>query len=115
MLTSCVGGALVVRHGSREVRFDWSKKADAVQWAAFFSDCEHEVLEVTEGHRITLAYNLYWKHSGPSLMATHLSALDQASLHFYAALGKLVECPSFLPEGKSYFPLDFLLLYYCYN
>ena len=101
MLTSRIGGTLVVRHGGREVRFDWSKKANSVQWAAFFSDCEHEVLEVVGGHRVTLTYNLHWKRSGPSLMATHLSALDQTSLHFYVALKKLVECPSFLPEGKS--------------
>ena len=30
----------------------------------FFSDVEHEVLPVTQGHRITLTYNLYAKHYG---------------------------------------------------
>ncbi|KAF1817255.1 hypothetical protein P152DRAFT_407734 [Eremomyces bilateralis CBS 781.70] len=94
------GGALAVRHGGQEVLFDWSSKdSDSIQWAAFFSDCEHEVFEVTDGHRVTLTYNLYWTSYGPSLMATHLSALNQSSFHFYAALEKLVKSPSFLPNG----------------
>jgi hypothetical protein len=90
----------VVRHGGQKIQFDWSKNPDSVQWAAFFSDCEHEVLQVSEGHRVTLTYNLHWTDHGPSLMATHLGALDQSSLHFYAALEKLVKCPSFLPNGE---------------
>ncbi|KAL6069936.1 Fe2OG dioxygenase domain-containing protein [Balamuthia mandrillaris] len=76
------GGQLVVRHAQSEVVFDLSsrrstKKSEMVKeeapregedltelgcevkWAAFYSDCEHEILPVTEGHRITLTYNLY--------------------------------------------------------
>ncbi|KAK6858062.1 hypothetical protein PG995_005761 [Apiospora arundinis] len=69
------GGQLKVRHKGEEMTFDWStnptsqpnqnKKnkskpdSQAIHWAAFYSDCEHEVLEVTSGHRITLTYNLY--------------------------------------------------------
>lgn len=26
----------------------------------FYSDCEYEVLEVTQGYRLTLAYKLYY-------------------------------------------------------
>ena len=47
------GGALVTRHQGRQVTFDWSSST-ATQWAAFYSDVEHEVLPVTSGHRITL-------------------------------------------------------------
>ena len=40
--------------------FDWSGDApSAIQWAAFYSDCEHEGLEVKTGHRVALTYNLY--------------------------------------------------------
>ena len=86
------GGQLAVRHGGREVVFDWaSRRPDTIQWAAFFSDCEHEVLQVTEGHRVTLTYNLFWTNYGPSFMANHLEVLDQESLHFYTALEKLLE------------------------
>lgn len=95
------GGALVVRHGGRKVTCDWSKDPVSIQWAAFFSDCEHEVLPVTQGHRVTLTYNLYLTDSGPALMATDLRALDQTSLPVYRALKQLIQCPRFLPHGKS--------------
>lgn len=55
------GGDLIVRHQGKTHTFDWAKrsKEPVAQWAAFYSDCEHEVLEVTGGHRVTLTYNLY--------------------------------------------------------
>ena len=62
------GGALVTRHHGHEVKFDWSSSPDSprktASWAVFFSDAEHEVLPVTQGHRITLIYNLYAKQCG---------------------------------------------------
>ena len=94
----------MVRHGGREVVFDWASEMEkspaTVQWAAFFSDCEHEVLEVTAGHRVTMTYNLYWTPQGPASMADHLGALDPQSLSFYSAIKELLECPEFLPQGK---------------
>lgn len=55
-----VGGQLRVALKGTETIIDWGQKeADKIQWAAFYSDCEHEVLEVKSGHRITLTYNLY--------------------------------------------------------
>ncbi|KAF5871910.1 uncharacterized protein Bfra_008936 [Botrytis fragariae] len=54
------GGQLRVTHrGSNTFFFDWGNKSDSIQWAAFYSDCEHEIPEVTSGHRVTLTYNLY--------------------------------------------------------
>ena len=54
------GGALLVRHQGREERVEFGAAHDATQihYAAFFADCEHEVLPVTEGFRLCLAYNL---------------------------------------------------------
>lgn len=56
------GGQLAVRHHGRERVFDWSLQAlpnePVVQWAAFYSDCEHEVHEVNSGVRITAVYSL---------------------------------------------------------
>ena len=67
------GGQLRIAHQGRETVCDWSaEKGDAVQWAAFYSDCEHEVLEVVSGHRITLTYNLY----GMCLLCLILIARD---------------------------------------
>ena len=92
------------RHAGREVVFDWAaeleKNPSKVQWAAFFSDCEHEVLEVTGGHRVTMTYNLYWTPQGPSLMAGHLDALQPQSLHFFSTLRELLECREVREKGK---------------
>ncbi|KAF5661724.1 hypothetical protein FCIRC_11750 [Fusarium circinatum] len=72
---------------------------EIIQWAAFFSDCEHEVLQVTEGHRVTLTYNLFWTNYGPASMSDNLQALDQESLHFFDALEKLLENKHLIKEG----------------
>jgi hypothetical protein len=95
------GGALAVRHDGREVLFDWAaKSSSSIQWAAFFSDCEHEVLPVTEGHRLTLTYNLHWFNGGPTMMATELGAVNQSALPFFEALEDLFSCPDFFPKGR---------------
>ena len=53
------GGELVVRHKGREVRLDLHRDDPAeLGFAAFYADCVHEVLSITEGSRLTLAYNL---------------------------------------------------------
>jgi len=53
------GGQLVVRHTGREVAVDLSGDEVAeLKFAAFYADCEHEVLRVTCGHRVCLVYNL---------------------------------------------------------
>jgi hypothetical protein len=81
--------------------YDWSSKsANSIQWAAFFSDCEHEVLEVKQGHRITLTYNLFWADGEPPIMATKQNAVDPQSLQFYAILERLYQNPFFLPDGR---------------
>jgi hypothetical protein len=95
------GGQLAVRHQGCEVTYDWGpESASKIQWAAFFSDCEHEVLEVAEGHRVTLTYNLYWTPHGPASMSEHLDAIDHKSLVFYSAFDKLMKSPGFLSNGE---------------
>jgi hypothetical protein len=60
MVLCGTGGQLRIAHGDEEVVYDWGNAdPSSIEWAAFYSDCEHEVLEVTKGHRITLTYNLY--------------------------------------------------------
>jgi len=53
------GGELLVRHQGREARLALrcDEPAEAA-FAAFYADCVHEVLPITAGHRLTLAYNL---------------------------------------------------------
>ncbi|KAL8840466.1 MAG: hypothetical protein Q9176_003792 [Flavoplaca citrina] len=44
------GGILRVNHRGQTIGFDWAKKSDQqiIQWAAFYGDCEHEVMEVRQ-------------------------------------------------------------------
>ena len=50
------GGELCVSHDGLEHVFDFSNHSgdkSKIQWAAFYSDCIHEVKPVLEGHRVT--------------------------------------------------------------
>ena len=53
------GGELVVRHGNRERVIDMTAgEPSELAFAAFYADCTHEVRPVTEGHRLSLVFNL---------------------------------------------------------
>jgi len=93
------GGQLVVRHQGHSTTFDWSGTANDVQWAAFYSDCEHEVLEVTSGHRITLTYNLYVRR-GLGEIAGFSDTLDARQLPVYKEVKHVLAKPEFMPEGR---------------
>jgi len=58
------GGVLRISHAGREVTVE-TNAADPseLSYAAFYADCEHEVLPVEEGDRVCLIYNLIQKHS----------------------------------------------------
>ena len=90
------GGALSVRHQSKELVCDgWSSNpAQKIQWAAFFSDVEHEVLPVADGYRVTLTYNLY--HSGKIG-----SASNATQSPFYKELAAALGNPHFMREGGT--------------
>lgn len=95
------GGQLEVRHEGRIMTFDWSMPETVrpeIQWAAFYSDCEHEVLEVTSGHRITLAYNLYASSSTGSPRVGN-GLMDPTQLPLYNILHSLFLQESFMPDG----------------
>lgn len=77
------GGTLRVKHRGETVDFAWGHNSQqSIQWAAFYGDCEHEVLEVIKGHRITLTYNLYYTSIGklaqPVSTPDHLPLFDIA-------------------------------------
>lgn len=54
------GGELIIRFDGREETVDFSAPAGSykIPYAAFYADCEHEVLPVKSGYRIGLVYNL---------------------------------------------------------
>ncbi|KAG9628967.1 hypothetical protein KCU95_g3237, partial [Aureobasidium melanogenum] len=99
------GGVLSVSHQANTIRFDWSASAStsqtpSIQWAAFYSDCSHEVQEVTAGHRITLTYNLYALR-GSGFLAGKKHSMDATRLPTYRPLVDLLRSRTFMVEGGS--------------
>jgi len=63
--TPHTGGNLVFHHRGNSFDFNTSSilksaPSTSVAYVAFYSDIQHEVLEVTSGARITITYNLYY-------------------------------------------------------
>jgi len=93
------GGDLCVSHNGEDTVFNFgSKSANCISWAAFYSDAEHEVLEVTHGHRITLTYNLFVNERiGPLALDNSIAQPDLYALFQTAQTMWL--SPDFLPKG----------------
>ena len=92
-------------HCGRHVEWDWSNKGhteddQSIQWAAFYSDCEHEVKEVKTGHRITLTYNLY-VHERVGGIMRDLSTHDLGSTVLYSRIKEALASPAFMKDGQS--------------
>lgn len=87
-----------VSHNGYNSFFDWGNDSKSIQWAAFYSDCEHEVLEVTSGHRVTLTYNLYISQQiGIPLQSGTVADLTLSPLH--EAARKILDHPGFMKKG----------------
>ncbi len=53
------GGELVIKHQQQQVNLDLCcEDPSEIAFAAFYADCVHEVLPITQGCRLTLIYNL---------------------------------------------------------
>ncbi|KAL0477233.1 2OG-Fe(II) oxygenase [Acrasis kona] len=76
------GGELVVRRDGNEMKYDYGS-ADALRWVCFHIDCEHEVLPITSGHRVTMTFHVYSRNHfqpGNQAIETVLSdGLDELS------------------------------------
>jgi hypothetical protein len=98
------GGKLTVRNAGKKIEFDWSNAShvdkDIIQWAAFYSDCEHDMHEVTSGHRLTLAYNLFGTRGLGHLTGSPSLILNPALLPLYEKLRKVLEAPIFFNKGS---------------
>ncbi|KAL8917201.1 MAG: hypothetical protein Q9208_008103 [Pyrenodesmia sp. 3 TL-2023] len=97
------GGTLRVKHRGQSIEYDWAHGSPrSIQWAAFYGDCEHEVLEVTAGHRVTLTYNLYSRQIDGFERAVHVPH----QLPLYDIARDILLEPSFMPKGQffAYYP-----------
>ncbi|KAF3055167.1 putative 2og-fe oxygenase family protein [Daldinia childiae] len=95
------GGQLEVRHNGKTISFDWSQldiNCPSIQWAAFYSDCEHEVFQVRSGHRITLTYNLYATR-GSGQLTSHPKPLDLIKVPLYTHMHAIIGQEKFMPKG----------------
>ncbi|TGO13033.1 hypothetical protein BTUL_0078g00420 [Botrytis tulipae] len=106
------GGQLRVTHRGSDTFFDWGNKSDSIQWAAFYSDCEHEVLEVTSGHRVTLTYNLYISQKIGIPLQKNLVADPTLSPLYEVARNVLVQ-PDFMKRGIVDVLLGGVIGFYC--
>ncbi|PYI16592.1 hypothetical protein BO99DRAFT_217958 [Aspergillus violaceofuscus CBS 115571] len=94
------GGRLTVRHGGQQKAFDWSEASQsAIQWAAFYSDCEHEIETITEGHRLTLTYNLYITQAPTAKIDASNLVLQPQSFPLYNAVHEIFSNPRFMEQG----------------
>lgn len=97
------GGQLKVRHQGEETTFDGSMLANHdktahIEWAAFYSDCEHEVMEVSAGNRLTLTYNLFAVPGAGRLTGQYLT-LDPTHLPLYRAVKRMMSLEPFSGKG----------------
>ena len=45
------GGTLRVAHGGQDLKWNWgSESPNTIEWAAFYSDCEHEIMGGNSDH-----------------------------------------------------------------
>ncbi|KAL9015715.1 MAG: hypothetical protein Q9180_008847, partial [Flavoplaca navasiana] len=95
------GGTLRVKHFGQTIDFTWANgNPKSIQWAAFYGDCEHEVLEVTSGHRVTLTYNLYYTPIGDRDRGTFAPSLsDPTKLPLYDTVAQMLREPGFMRKG----------------
>ncbi|KAJ5593578.1 hypothetical protein N7537_010482 [Penicillium hordei] len=90
------GGELTIRRQGRQNVYSWGPLSTShIQWAAFYSDEEHEVGKVTKGQHVTLTYNLYWVSYGPASMEC-LIGEDLGLLSWVAKLDELTKCKVYL-------------------
>ena len=101
--SSFAGGELVVRHKGREVRLDLrcDDPAEAA-FAAFYADCVHEVLPVTQGCRLTLVYNLVRGGRGRPPSRPTMQASRPVSPRYYK-LGVMRRSALTMPAPRSWF------------
>jgi hypothetical protein len=84
-----IGGELVVRQGSEQAHFaSQHLNADTIRWCAFYADCRHEVLPVSEGWRVVLTFDLVLPAQKSTSRAPVPPALSEALReHFFPVTG----------------------------
>ncbi|KAG8886206.1 hypothetical protein FRB97_006209 [Tulasnella sp. 331] len=100
------GGQLLLQHGDKKASIDWSRKRQqsreetlSLPWAFFYSDVEHEILPVTSGHRLTLAYDIYSSKSVKYYEGATNKTMEVGDVQFYKEFEAFLKNPQLLPNG----------------
>jgi len=105
--SSYAGGELMVGHNGERKAYRGSKTA--LSLVAFYADCQHEVLRVTSGYRITLTYNLLL-HGGISRpegdAGTAAELADLLREHFSTPVPRYYGGPVTDPPNRLVYLLD---------
>ena len=93
------GGELALEQGATEAVFDFASdiaaEPGALAWAAFFADVDHQITNVSRGHRVTLSYALRLGKS----KAPAKPARSPASDGFYALFAEAARDPALCDGG----------------
>ena len=100
------GGELALRHKDREWKFDAnsltvSQPSTSLAYVAFYSDIEHEVLEVTSGRRVTITYNLYLVNPVLKPEASTVAPDLKSISNLQTTLCGLLRSPELIPSGGT--------------
>lgn len=105
--TRGVGGRLIVRHGGEETGFVLGgDDPSETGFAAFYADCPHEVLPVTEGHRLALTWNLIRDDAGADAAAPDHAAETAALARRLAAWPNDAPPKIAIPLEHAYTPAE---------
>ncbi|KAL6071747.1 Fe2OG dioxygenase domain-containing protein [Balamuthia mandrillaris] len=92
----CQGGALLVSHGGVRQTFDFGESSGMAafqcHFAGHYADVEHEVKEVTSGHRLAVVYNLVW--TNPNLPRPRSEPFQRSVEAFAKALKRWKDVPN---------------------
>ena len=97
------GGQLVLRHKEDIATVDWSAEdwidCEFIPWSFHYADVEHEILTVSSGHRLTIAYDIFTTEAISYQLPTALQPIEAESTSLYARLQKTLRTPEFLSNG----------------
>jgi hypothetical protein len=97
----------VVKHKDREARLDLRcEEPSDIAFAAFYADCVHEVLPVTEGYRLALVYNLVRPGRGALPEPPRYAAQEDAVAGLLRQWTEILRLPASGEPEKLIYPLE---------
>jgi hypothetical protein len=71
----------------------------SIQWAAFYSDCGHEVLPVISGHRVALTYQLYVSEHLSGILHIQFPTADPKLYPLFPSISSMLSSSAFMKNG----------------